>query len=642
MDEKMDLLELKLDSLRNSRIIVHVAEPEVAKFAAEELRDHLREATGVDIQITYRSSESGFEFIVGEVSAKLAGVGMDGIKHDGFLIHFGENNLTISGTNPRGTLNGVYEFLRGLGFNWIFPRKSEMITPNLDVLRISRDSRIVNPGLELRGVCVFPVNRANIANLRKIIDWMGENGFNLLMTSVHRAKKRESGWEVEWRSVEDELLPELRKRGIILNMSEHAGRYFFPTAYFEEHPEWFAMNKEGERYSTGQICYSNDEAVAKLAENYVEYVKSHPEIDIVGTWPEDGYGFCQCDGCARSGVVLEAVNEIAERIENVRPDLTVEYLSYTEETSIVPEDVLPRSNMSILVANTRVAREWKRKSDAVGGRGVYQLHYGIADNTAMRANLPLRIAATHADCETAKEIGSRGIIPFYIGIDTWWRSSLNLHFLSRFSWDSELTPKKALCEFCRAYYRSSADEMTEVFEMIEKMPPVNLDMPPPWPLWQEWSELKATFTGVEWEGTLEYFRELRGKLDSARENAGNSVSLRGFDAVDAYIAFHETMHAAWSERALAVIAFEANDAESVRRRILAVAQYENELIGLLRRSVEIDDGVNGAYCDFDFFQNWRLQLDKQLLEMRTEKEKKPFMDENPDVEMFLPGLLMSE
>jgi len=128
-------------------------------------------------------------------------------------------------------------------------------------------------------------------------------------------------------------------------------------------------------------------------ENYAKYAGKHPEVDIIGTWPEDGYGFCQCEKCRQPGAVLKAVNKVAERIEQVRPDLTVEYLSYTKETSNVPPEILPRRNMAILVANIRVATEWLKKSEKVSGRGVYQLNYHIADNSAHRASLPRRYIA---------------------------------------------------------------------------------------------------------------------------------------------------------------------------------------------------------------------------------------------------------
>jgi hypothetical protein len=433
-------------------------------------------------------------------------------------------------------------------------------------------------------------------------------------------------------------LPEVRKRGITLNLSGHSGRYFFPISYFEKYPSWFAMNSDGKRFSTGQICYSNPEAVSVLVENYAKYVENHPEVDIIGTWPEDGYGFCQCGQCRKPGAVLKTVNKIAERIEQIRPDLTVEYLSYTKETSDVPPDILPRSNMAILVANTRVAEEWLKKSDQAKGRGVYQLHYHIADNTAERASLPLRFEKTRQDCINAKRIGSRGIIPFYIGIDTWWPSSLNLYFMTQFSWDINKSWEDILKDFCEKYYQGIAGDVFALFKELEKMPKANQHIPPPWPLWQEWTSLKTDYTGRNWEDILGAYTKLRNMLDKCKSKCEVRIAKR-FDAIGRFIESAETMLASWHERALAVESFEKKDAAKVRKHITEVARHEQHLNELIEKSHAADDGVNGAWTDFVFFQNWRLQLDKQLLEMRTSDRRKPIVDESPEVEMFLPGLL---
>lgn len=635
----MSSMELwNVSSKKQLKIVISASAAAPEAFAAEELRSHLETATGARFDIVQASPAEGPRILLGEAARTACPDAK--LKHDGFVINFDGETLAIRGDEPRGALNGVYALLRMWGFRWAFPRRSEDVIPELKTLSLELGETVSNPDLELRGACVFPVNAENLENLRTLIDWMAKNRFNLLMTSVNRAKKRPDGWEVEWRAVSDELLPELQKRGIILDVSEHSGRHFFPTWLFDEHPEWFAMNADGERFSTGQICYSNDEAVATLTKNMVEYVKNHPEVDIIGTWPEDGYGFCKCETCEEPGVVLKAVNRIAEAIERVRPEMTVEYLSYTAETSDVPPDILPRRNMAILVANPRVAEEWLSKSNAVGGLGVYRLHYRIADNTAMRANLPLRFEATKQDCQDTIKLGLRGIIPFFIGIDTWWRSSLNLLALAEFSWDSSKSVDEFLDDFCESHYGDVAPEMVEIFKSLEAMPPIHLDSPPPWPLWQNWPTIRTEFAGDKLAAKLAYFMNLREQLATARRKGESSdVPKRRFDVIEAFIEFHETMLAAWGERSLAVLAFDDGDAEKVRKHIVETAKLERRLVELHDNSVEGDDGVNGARCDYDFFQNWRLQTDKQLLEMRTDQEKKPFIDNNPDVELFLPGLL---
>jgi hypothetical protein len=631
----------KKDDLRNTDIVISEKASETEKFAAGELQLYLNQSTGIEIPVVSSVSKRKIKIIIGDLACEFlpdCEKKRAEIKHDGFILHFSDDKILIFGNSHRGTLNGVYSLLHEWGFRWVFPRKGEEIIPDLYALPLTAGTRIINPDLEFRGVCIFPVHRENVEELRKIIDWMGKNRINMLMTSINRTNPRKLGWILDWQKVSDLLLPELQKRGIVLNISEHSNRYFFPTSHFEKHPEWFAMNSEGKRFSTGQMCYSNPEAVSLLVENYAKYAGEHPEVDIIGTWPEDGYGFCQCEQCREPGAVLKAVNKIAERIEQIRPDLTVEYLSYTKETSDVPPDILPRRNTAILVANIKVAEGWLRKSDKVGGRGVYQLNYHISDNSAYRASLPIRLEKTRQDCIAAKQIGSRGIIPFYIGLDTWWRSSLNLYFMTQFSWNVNKSGDELLKDFCDKYYPDIAGDSLVLFKELEKMPMANQHTPAPWPLWQEWPTIITDYTGKNWEDIRVAYASIHKLLDKCGKKCEVRTGKRLY-AVGRFVESAETMLNSWHERALAVQAFDNKDAAKVRKHIMEAGRLEQGMIELINKSKETDDGVNGAWIDFVFFQNWRLQLDKQLLEMRTLEQKLPVTDENPEMELFLPGLL---
>lgn len=635
--------DLKITDLGEFRIFVSDDASETEKFAAEEFSRLLRDSTSFEVPVVNSGTPARKKILIGkrakESIPSYENIRED-IKHDGFVVYCDGGTLAVTGENDRGTLNGVYSFLYAQGFRWVYPRAREEIIPELDFLSASPGARIVNPDLEIRGICVFPVSPENCEELVSLIDWMGKNRINMLMTSVKRTEKRKKGWVVEWGRMSEKLLPELRKRGIMLNVSEHSGRYFFPRAYFDEHPEWFAMNAEGERFSTGQLCYSNSMAVDVLARNMVEYVKEHPEIDIIGTWPEDGYGFCRCEGCKKPGAVLKAVNRIARAIEKVRPDLTVEYLAYTDETSRVPPDILPEKNIAVLVANTRVARGWLKKSQAAGSRGVYQLHYHIADNTAERAEIPLRFEETAEDCRAARENGIRGIVPFFIGTDTWWRSCMNVYFMSKLSWDTGADPCGLLKDYSDSYYPGAGNDVFLLFKKFEKMPRVNQFLPPQWPLWQDWPGIEEDYTGAKWKETLDFFESLYSMTEAAENKTrANSAVQERFESIKAFIDYSKTMFTAWHERALAVSAFRRGDRKGVTLHVKNAGRCERGLSSLILESCQKDYGVNGARVDFDFFQNWRLQLDAQLLEMRLSDQKKPVVDENEDMEAFLPGLL---
>jgi len=54
------------------------------------------------------------------------------------------------------------------------------------------------------------------------------------------------------------------------------------------------------------FCTSNPDAVQKLIDTVKAYLRSHPEVTIVGLIPEDGYGqpesLCHCPGCTAMDV----------------------------------------------------------------------------------------------------------------------------------------------------------------------------------------------------------------------------------------------------------------------------------------------------------------------------------------------------
>lgn len=626
---KMSIRNIRAEELAAYQVVLSGNASSVEVFAAEELSRYLAEAIGIALSRGEKNGpRTSFVFEI---------VKDPELRYDGFRISFEGETVRIQALIPRGFLNAVYTLLEENGFRWCWLKSENEIVPKLKTVAVREE--VVNPDIEFRGVCIFSVDRDELPVLREIFDWLGKNRYNFFMSSVHRTEKRPNGWKVEWFDVGPDLYPELEKRGIVLDLSEHSGRYFFPVSHFEKHPEWFAMNAEGVRHCKGQLCYSNEDAVTVLSENYARYAKEHPEVDIMGVWPEDGYGFCQCEKCRTTpGVVLKAVNRVAEAIENVRPDLWVEYLSYTKETSDVPPEILPRKNMVTLVANPRVAEEWKRKSDQVGALGVYRLHYRITDNTAARGNLSLRISDTLADCREAVRLGLRGIVPFFIGTDTWWRSTFNLYFLSQFCWNTELDPKALLRDLCHAYFPSAENEMFELFSALEHIPIADQSAPLPWPLWQHWTVFKTEYSGEKWKKTCEEFASIRALLERARAR-GKDIPERHFISIAKFIDFQETMFKSWHFRALAVAAFERNDPESVRKNLRETGRLEQGLIQEVNAPENKSFGVCGAWPDYDFFLNWRLQLDKQLYEMRTDENKSPLQDDNPDVELFLPALL---
>ena len=607
-------------------------------FAASELAGYLGKAFSLEIPVL--GEEEGRDapllFLLRKVKEDPS------IKFDGFRIAFSGKRIILSACEERGLLNGVYTVLSRNGFRWGWPGKKYEVIPELS--RLILEESVTNPDLEFRGACVFPLCKENLEEVRETLIWLSRNRFNLFLTCVSKTRGRKNDWHVEWNSVAEELYPELEKRGMILNMGEHSNRYFFPLSLFEEHPEWFAMDKEGVRNNKGQICYSNEEAVAYLKKSYLEYIKQHPEIHIFGTWPEDGYGYCQCEDCKKPGRILQAVNEIAKEVAKVRPDLMVEYLSYTDETCKVPPELPVEKNMITLVSRIAMVEDWKKRSDKAGACGVYLLHYGLSDNFAETANLPLRIDAVSADCREAFEKGVRGIVPFLIGPDTYFRTFFNLYFFSRFSWETGLSSEQALLELCEGYYGSAAKDMALLFRKLEKLPRVTFSPQISGELWQDREELEKVYDGEVFAAAKKTLEETKAFAGSLREiYPENKFLLLSIASAEKLISFQERFFDAWHFRVLAVKAFRKGEREKVKEFIGSCVKLELLLREEVRGKDRLAYGVAGDLLDFDYFLHWRLQLDKALYEMRTEENRLPFdLDPDPTTEFFPAGSFSGE
>ena len=192
---------------------------------------------------------------------------------------------------------------------------------------------------------------------------------------------------------------------------------------------------------------------------------------------------------------------------------------------------------------------------------------------------------------------------------------------------------------CEKYFPAATEEMFALFNALVELPRVNQFIPPPWKLWQYWPTLEKDYDGEEYEKITAAMQNAYSLLEKARTKCGESVDERHFISAEKFIEFQENMFESWHCRALAVKAFRKNDAQTVRKHIADAARLEEKMKNAVQGQDEKKYGVCGAWIDYEFFIYWRVQLDKQLVEMRTEENKLPFVDMNPEVELFLPAML---
>lgn len=363
----------------------------------------------------------------------------DGFVHDGYQISCHSNFVVISASLERGILHGVYELLRNLGCHFLFPGKHREYIPILKEWPLAEDFLLRRePWLEYRGICLYNTTKATLSKTKDAVDWMAKNGFNFLLTSIHRLDDTTCGdHAILWDEIGEELLPHLQKRGIVIDMSEHSTDYFFPKRkLFLKHPQWFAKIN-GVRMP-GQICYSNQEAVEALADSFARFAEDKPWFKFLGTWPLDGGGYCQCEKCKDPQTIFRSNCVIAEKVKKVRPDLIVEHLAYTPQSFPRPATKMPE-NMSVLVCHVRdeVASQWGTASKNAGG--AFYFDYQTADHYRYRSNVMLNPRFTRDTINAMVGYGYRGTVSLYLPIDCWFQSSINLRWLSLLSYNPSLS-----------------------------------------------------------------------------------------------------------------------------------------------------------------------------------------------------------
>lgn len=374
-----------------------------------------------------------------------------GLRFDGYRIRQEASCITVEACQKRGLLHGVYALLRRLGCSFLFPGKERQLVPRLEQWPLKDGfSMQAEPWLEYRGICFYHTTKNTLEKTRDAVDWMAKNGFNFLLTSIHRKDDTGCGdHAILWDEIGEQLLPEVQKRGIVLDMSEHSTDYYFPKEkVFSEHPEWFAL-VDGKR-SPGQICYSNSDAVEAYGNALAAFAKDKPWFQFMGIWPLDGGGYCECEHCQDPETIFKANRVIAEKLRKVRPDLAVEHLAYTPQSFARPLEPMP-DNMCVLVCHVRdqVAYEWGLR--AKSAQGAFYFDYMTGDHYRYRSDVILNPGYCRDTVKTLVSYGYRGIVSLYLPLDCWFVPSLNYWYLSHLYYE----PAAKLCTM----HRQLAEEL---------------------------------------------------------------------------------------------------------------------------------------------------------------------------------------
>ena len=482
----------------------------IEKFAADELQKYLFLISSAKLEIMLDNNfvKDRKAILIGRCSLFSQSEKISEEENDTIIIKtINRNTLFLGGNNERSVLYAVYAFLEELGCRWVYPIKSEQIIPKKMTIAVGYMDKKITAHLKLRGLDLEPLVKRNLPLILEHIDWMAKNRFNML--STHPGVYGTDFWStdiIRWESVKNQILPELKKRGILLNMNVHNLFYFLPPEkYYKEHPQWFSVQSErkiweykdsdkakGKQtkvvlenliqyfedpveiihpYDLGQkiypkwlsfeeghqvpsqICYSDEDAVRVYTENVLEYVEKHPEIDILGLWPSDGGNFCQCKKCRKDPfLILKIVNNIAREIYRVNKKILVEHIVRGEKSCQIPsEDIDLSPNLIIFICYDGY-KEWLSWLKRSVKQGFYRGEYNLGDNYANRGMIYLKPDKAKRWADSLVEDGFCGFSSFYIETSSWYRSTFNYYFLPRAVFKEATNVEEMLKDYCNSYF----------------------------------------------------------------------------------------------------------------------------------------------------------------------------------------------
>jgi hypothetical protein len=345
--------------------IVMGADPIPAEqTAAKELCEYLKKVTGAEFKVATESAAvKPAKAIYLGWTTFAASKGIDGARlgpEEWVVKTFGDD-IVISGGRPRGTVNATYEFLEWrVGVHWLDP-VTEVI-PSRPTLEMAAP--------EMNGRPTFPLYRHVVTQGGFFFD--GND-------SAERSSFAARFWDfnnMDPGYIDDPLTGRYRKLGWHPNFAHTFGALIDPDEYAKDHPEYFSLCRKadgtlyrntdgrGTKNSWFSLCLSSPAGRGIVIEKLRGAIRADrenaakrglPAPTIYDVSPNDCAPVgCLCPDCqtiiareeADSGLLIDFINEIADRLRSDFPDILLQTFAYMD-TEKAPKRIRPRDNVLI-------------------------------------------------------------------------------------------------------------------------------------------------------------------------------------------------------------------------------------------------------------------------------------------------------
>ncbi|MCA9444307.1 MAG: DUF4838 domain-containing protein, partial [Candidatus Omnitrophica bacterium] len=258
----------------NATIVLAEQPSEQAKKSAEILQSYLHKISGASLAIQPESAKIyGSRIYVGACKAvekmeiEIPSGFTKQMNEEGFISKTAGKDLILAGNEEweySGTMYAVYDFLEELGCRWFFPGEYGEVIPQKKTITIEERDRTERPSFRFRNLWYsgwFPVSATDSARLG---EWYDRNKMAALKIS-------------------------LPGDGSVTQLAP-------PDKYFEDHPEIYALGKDGKRHKE-MLCMTHPNSYKIAIETVKEAFRKDPDRISFAFAPPDGFPMCYCDTC---------------------------------------------------------------------------------------------------------------------------------------------------------------------------------------------------------------------------------------------------------------------------------------------------------------------------------------------------------
>jgi hypothetical protein len=463
---RVEAMTLARDGVAQAPILLAQDAIPSEETAAAELAGYLERASGARFTVDGEPAAPPPRAIyLGPTErARASGMDCERLEPEAWRIRTSGDDLLLCGGRPRGTLYAVYHYLEDqLGVRWWTPFAEHV--PKRPILTHGRIEASGRPVFAYRDISGVDGPRAFCARSRL-------NGDMTRLTWPY-------GGRIEYGPPWG---------------AHNFYRYIPPERYFETHPEFFS-ERDGVRTAVGaQLCLTNPEVVRHVTERLRENIaeaqaaaaaEGRPAARLFYISQNDWGGACQCPRCqalasgeGESGVLVQFLNAVADRIRDDHPDVRLDTLAY-HYTFPPPRTVRPRDTIivrlsglqrrdfskSVLAPENREYREgvkaWSRIAPNLWIWD-YSVTFGFAD-------LPLPNLFHFArDCRFYRRHGVQGMFVQHEHPITADLRDLKLWVLAKLLEDPDRDPAQLVREFTDGFYGPAAGPIRSYLELLRR------------------------------------------------------------------------------------------------------------------------------------------------------------------------------